>query len=183
VLVAVDLADRHELICEAACLLRGRPAPMALEREGVLVLPRDSVALGDVLARLAHRLEREQLLHSWVGEAPAEGRVPGRAVAIFGLRRDEWRARHRLDPTGNEELAVPGADRVRSAHNRREPGRAKAVDGDTGDRLWEAGEERGHARDVAVVLARLIGSAEVDVLDLCGVDACALDRLLDDERR
>ena len=52
-----------------------------LERERVLVLARDAVALGDVLAGLAHRLEREHLLHPRVREPPAERRVPDGAVA------------------------------------------------------------------------------------------------------
>ncbi len=43
--------------------------------------------------------------------------------------------------------------------------------------LGEAGEEHGHARDVAVVLARLVGAAHVDVLDVRGVDAVRGDEL------
>ncbi len=37
------------------------------------------------------------------------------------------------------------------------------------------GEQRRHPRHVAVVLARLVGGAEVDVGDPLGVDAGALD--------
>ena len=40
----------------------------------------------------------------------------------------------------------------------------------------EPGQERGHARDVAVVLAGLIGGAEVDVLDLPERYSGAIDR-------
>src|SRR5262245_9480725 len=91
VFVAVDLADRNELVSEPAGLMGGKPALVALEREGVLILPGDRVPLRDVLARLAHGFEREHLLHARVGKAPAEGRVPRGAVPVLGLRRDERR--------------------------------------------------------------------------------------------
>ena len=51
------------------------------QRERVLVGARDEVALGDVLACLAHRLEREHRLQPRVREAPAEVRVVGDDVA------------------------------------------------------------------------------------------------------
>jgi hypothetical protein len=47
----------------------------------------------------------------------------------------------------------------------RQPRGAQPVHGDACDRLGQAGEERGHARDVAVVFASLICAAEVDVVD------------------
>ncbi len=40
-----------------------------------------------------------------------------------------------------------------------------------------------HARDVAVVLARLIGAAEVDIVDRAGLDTRALDGSRDRDRR
>ena len=49
--------------------------------------------------------------------------------------------------------------------DRLQPGAAQPVDGLAGDLDREPGEQRGHARDVAVVLARLVGAAEDDVLD------------------
>src|SRR5215217_1839773 len=67
------------------------------------------------------------------------------------------------------------------ADDRREPRRAEAVEGDAGDALWEPREKGAHARDVAVVLAGLVGGAEVDVLDLLGRDTGALDGFLDDQ--
>ena len=105
-LVALHLADRDQLVGEAPLLVGRRPALLRLERERVLVLARDSVALGHVLAGLAHRLERELLLEAGVREAPAERRVPDRPVAARepGLRlsEDERRARHRLDTARHE---------------------------------------------------------------------------------
>src|SRR6185437_12826079 len=54
--VASDVADGDDLVVEAARFSRLRPPPVRLQREGVLLLARDAVALGDVLAGLAHRL-------------------------------------------------------------------------------------------------------------------------------
>ena len=113
VLVAADVADRDELVVEAARLGGGRVPALALEREGVLVLAGDAEPLGDVLPGLAHRLEREHRLQAWVGEAPAEGRVPGGLVAaregVLWLSGDEGRPRHRLRAAGHEELPVARA--------------------------------------------------------------------------
>ena len=79
-LVDGDLADGDELVVEAPGRVRRRPALLRAQRERVLILARHAPALGDVLARLAHRLEREHLLEARVREAPAERRVPDRLV-------------------------------------------------------------------------------------------------------
>src|SRR5205807_1578513 len=80
-LVARKLADGHELIVETARLLGGGPALLRRLCERVLVGTRDAVLLGNVLARLAHRLERELLRQRRVREPPAERRVVERAIA------------------------------------------------------------------------------------------------------
>ena len=46
----------------------------------------------------------------------------------------------------------------------------------------QAGEQRGHAGDVSVVLPGLIRAAQIDVLDLRRIDAGALDRSGDGDR-
>ena len=108
----------------------GRPALLRVERERVLVLARDAVALGDVLARLAHRLEREHRLHARVREAPAEVRVVDGDVAarerLVRLRDRERRARHRLDAAGDEQVAVAGHHRV-AAPQRPPSGRTRTA--------------------------------------------------------
>ena len=66
----------------AARLGRGDGALVAAQREGVLVVAADAVALGDVLAGLAHRLGRDaELGHPRVDHPPAEGRVVHRLRA------------------------------------------------------------------------------------------------------
>src|SRR5581483_8130942 len=89
-----------------------------------------------------------------------ERRVVHRAVASgergLGFRGHERRPRHRLDAAGDEEVAVPGDHGVAGTHDRGEPGCAEPVDGDAADRVGKTREQDGHARDVPVVLARLV---------------------------
>ena len=182
-----DVADRHELVVEAAGLDRGRVPALALEREGVLVVARDAEALGDVLAGLAHRLEREHRLEARVREAPAERRVPDRLVAARVRRARPWpmtKGARVIDstPPATNSSPSPARTRVAGGDDGGEARGAQPVDRDPGHLLRQAGEQRGHAGDVAVVLPGLVGGAEVDVLDLRRGDAGALDRRADDER-
>ena len=55
----------------------------------------------------------------------------------------------------------------------------KPVDGLPGDLDRQPGEERGHATDVAVVLASLVGRAEDHVVDQGGIDPGAIDERRD----
>ena len=180
VLVDRHVADCHELVLETPCRLRGRPSLLRAQRERVLILARHAPALGDVLARLAHRLEREQLLEQGVREAPAQRRVPHRLVPArkrgVRLRHDQRRAAHRLDAARDDDVGVAGEHRVGRGDDGRQPGRAQPVQRDAGDRVGEAREQRAHPRDVAVVLTRLVRAAEVDVVDRPSVDSCPLDR-------
>ena len=180
VLVHENVADGHELVVEAAGRVRRRPALLGAQRERVLVLTRHAPALCDVLTRLAHRLEREQLLEARVREAPAERRVPRRLVAPreggVGLRGDERRPTHRLDAARDDDVGVAGEDGMARGDDGREPRSAQPIERDAGDRVRKPGEQRSHAGDVAVVLAGLVGAAEVDVVDGRALQARALDR-------
>ena len=67
--------------------------------------------------------------------------------------------------------------------DRGEPGGAEPVDRHACDRFRQAREQPGHARDVAIVLAGLVGAAEVHVLDVARLDARALHGRGDRDRR
>ena len=172
--------DRDDLLGQPAGLGGGDGALVAAQGEGVLVLAADPVALGDVLAGLAHRLGRDaELGHARVDHPPAEGRVVHRLRAAgegaLGLLDDPGRPAHRLDPAGQVEVALAELDRAGGAVDRLQAGGAEAVDGGAGNAVRQAGQQRRHPRHVAVVLARLVGGAEVDVDDPLRVDAGALD--------
>jgi hypothetical protein len=73
---------------EGLGLPRGGGSLVRLDGERVLLLAGDAVLLGDVLGRVAHRLELEARGHPRVRVAPAEGRVvDGRRRALEGRRR------------------------------------------------------------------------------------------------
>ncbi len=186
-LVAHDVADRDELVVEAARSGRSGPPLLRRERERVLLLARDAPAFGDVLAGLAHCLKREQLFHPRVREAPAERRVVRRLVParerLVGLRGHERRTRHRLDAARDEKLALAGDHRVTRTDNRRKPRRAETVHRHARDRLRQSREQSTHARDVAVVLARLVRTAEPHLLDLRLRDTRPVDHGADHEAR
>ena len=60
---------------------------------------------------------------------------------------------------------------------------AQAVDGRAGNGLGQAREQERHAREVAIVLARLIGAAEKDLVDFLGEARMAAHELADRQRR
>ncbi len=179
-LAAARRLDRDDLLGQPASLGCGDGALVAAQGECVLVLAADPVAFGDVLAGLAHRLGRDaELRHARVDHAPAEGGVVHRLRAAregaLGLLDHPGGAAHRLDPAGEVEVALAELDRAGGGVDRLQAGGAEPVDGGAGDALRQAGEQRRHPRDVAVVLAGLVGGAEVDVDDPLRVDAAALD--------
>ncbi len=102
-------------------------------------------------------------------------RLRAAGQAALGLADDPGRPAHRLDPAAEVEVALAELDRAGGAVDRLQAGGAEAVDGGAGNAVGQAGEQRRHPRHVAVVLARLVGGAEVDVGDPLGVDAGALD--------
>src|SRR5207237_5874453 len=128
-----------------------------------------------VLAGLAHRLERELLFQAWVRKAPAERGVVDRSVAagksVLRFAENERSAAHRLDSPGDVEVAFAGRNGMASGDDRGESRSAESVDGHAWNRLGQARQQQGHPSDVPVVFSRLVGGAEVDVLDLGGFDA------------
>lgn len=141
---------------------------VAGEGEGVLLLAGDAVLVGDQLRALAER-DRPLGGHARVRHAPAEGGrvellVAGREGPL-GLLQHPGRAGHRLDAAGDRDRGVAEGDGAGGLDDGLEARAAQPVDGDTGDGHREPGEQHGHPRHVAVVLAGAVGVAEVDVVD------------------
>ena len=174
-LAALGDLDRNDLIGEATGVAGRLPALLGGQREGVLVLAADAALLDDVLGGLAHRVRVVRIGQARVGEAPAERRVVHRLLAAREgggrLGHHQRGARHRLDAAGDEDRSIAVGDGVGGADDRLQARAAEAVDGLAGDPGRQAGEQRGHAADVAVVLARLVRRAEDHVVDRAGVDA------------
>ena len=174
------LATRH-LDCDhprrqrATHLCRLRPRLRA-KGEGVLVGAAHLEFLGDVLAGLRHRIDAVLRLHQRVDEAPADGGVVDlRASLIGGLRlaHHQRRACHGFHAAGDDEVEFAGTDRSRGGPDGVEPRGAEPVHRRARHAVRQPGEQRRHARDVAVVLARLIGAAEDDFVDGLGKSGMA----------
>ena len=185
-LSAVRNLDRNDLIGESTGVARRLPALLGGQCEGVLVLARDAALLDDVLGRLAHRVGVVGIGQARVGEAPAEGGVVQRLLAAREGRRrlghHERCAGHRFDAAGDEDRAVAVGDGVRGADDRLHARAAQAVDGLASDADRHPGKQRGHAADVAVVLAGLVSRAQDHVVDVSGIDARPLDQGSNDVR-
>ncbi len=165
---AVGGLHGQEFVVEVAVLAcRGGPL-VAAQRERVLPVPGDAVPLGDLLGRLAHGQQAVQVLHGRVDQAPAEAGVVGLDAVrqgLVGAGQHEGGAAHRLGAAREHDVGLARGDGARGGGDRFEAGGAQPVDGGARDGLGQAGQQRGHARDVAVVLAGLVGGAPVDVVD------------------
>ena len=85
--------------------------------------------------------------------------------ARLRLAHDERRAGHRFRAAGDREPDLARLDPARRRGDRFHARGAQAVDGRAGNGLRQAREQERHAREVAVVLARLVGAAEKDLVD------------------
>ena len=173
--LALLLRDRHrrDLGVEEAGLLRGHGLELRGERHAVLRLALDLEVGRHVLRRLRHRIDAVLFLHQLVDEAPADGGVVDRVAArerALGLRHHEGCAAHAFYAAGDHQARFAALDGARRGAQRIEPRAAQAVDGCAGHLRRQAGEQRGHARHVAVVLAGLVGAAVDHVGDRLPVD-------------
>jgi hypothetical protein len=161
----------------------GRPL-LAAQAVGVGLLAGDAVQGRHALGGLAQG-DRVLGVVPWVHEPPAQRAVvhlPRLGPRGARLGHHPRRARHRLDPAGDDDV---GLARLHGHGGVRDGGQAagaQPVHGVAADRQRQAGEQHGHPRHVAVVLAGLVGVAEDHLVDALGVDAGAPHRLADDQR-
>ena len=143
------------------------------------------VALGHDLGRRAQG-DRPFLLETRVGEAPAHRRVGDlgglAAPRVARLEHHVRGAGHVFHAAGDEHVALACLHRLGRARRRLQPGAAQPVHRLPGHLDRQAGEQQRHARDVAVVLARLVGAAEDHVVDRGRIDSGALDHGFDRDR-
>ena len=109
-------------------------------------------------------------------------RVP-RSYGRLGLGHHVRRARHVLHPAGDEDIAVADGDRCAAVLIAWRPEPHSRLTVRPATSTGRPASSARHPRDVPVVLAGLIGTAEDDVLDERGVDADPLDEGGEHRRR
>ena len=169
-------------------------AALAFQGKGVLRLAADFAPgdfpghahLIDVFGRFAHGFQGEQRLHFGVGVAPAQGgvvagdvagRPPGAGIFGEGVRR----AAHAFHASGNKNVPFTGGNSAGSLVNGTETAGTEAVKGDARYVVGQSGQQGGHARHVAVILAGLVGAAKIHFLDLIGINTGILDGCLNNQ--
>ena len=160
--------QRHDLVVEAAGLLGRGGAQLALQRVLVLRLAADLVALRHDLGGVDHR-------HVDLGLVLVEPLVV-QAVRVLVLVLHEA---DRLDPARDHHRHAVDDHPLRRERDRLQAGRAEAVDGRAARRHRQPGPDRRLARDVVAGRAFRQRAADEHVLDLAGLDAGALDGVLD----
>ena len=102
------------------------------------------------------------------------------AVAVAALHHGEGSHIHVLGAAGNHDVGIAGLDHLGSHVDAVQTGTADNVDGDGGNRDRQAGLDAGLTGDV-LAQASLDDAAHVDMVNLLGLDACAVDGFLDDD--
>ncbi|MFK4520055.1 hypothetical protein ABIF20_007420 [Bradyrhizobium japonicum] len=171
--LAAGNGDRRDFLGEITRRDRRARALLRADGEGVLVGARDLEFLGDVLAGLRHGVDAILRLQQRIDETPADGGVEdlgGARECFLRLAHHEGRAGHGFDAASDRKLDLAGPDGAAGRTDRVQARGAEPVQGLAGNRIRQAREQQGHARDVAVVLAGLVGAAEEDFVDLCPIE-------------
>ena len=141
--------DRVDLLGKPPGVAGRGSVLMRAQREGIDLLPRQLIAIGDVLSRLHHvdvGVTGEQ-----VRIRRAAGARPHRVEQQHRSARHEGRLAlherpsgtgHRLDPAGQADRQLVASDRVRDLDRAGQRGRAEPVDGRGRHGVGEARRER-----------------------------------------
>ena len=170
---ALGNGDRNNLGGKLAVLLRSLGLVLGPQCELVLVLAGDLVLDREVFRGLAHGVDAVEFFHLRVHEAPADGGVIYFRLAgkrLVGLGHHEGGAAHAFDAAGNCQVRLAhanGAGRLGGGFHARS---AQPVDGGAAGFHRNTCQQARHTGDVPVVLARLVGIAEIDIVHLCPVD-------------
>ncbi len=139
--------DGNDLVLEAALLDRRDGLAMRVDGVLVLLLARDLVFVGDVLAGVAHVIVVVD-----VPEAVLDHRVDERAVAeavaLACVKQQVGRVGHGLHAAGDDDLAVVGEDGLRRQADRFQSRTADFVDGHGADRRRNSRAQCGLTRGV-----------------------------------
>jgi hypothetical protein len=112
---------------------------------------------------IAGLTKRQPMVVSKISGAAREGAI--------GLGHDERRAAHALDAAGDDQIVVAAQDGAGGVADGFQARGAEPVDRHARHLDRIAGQQQGHAGDVAVVLAGLVGAAQDHFVDGREVEA------------
>ena len=107
-------------------------------------------------------------MHERIHKSPADSGIKDFRLTLKrggGFAHHKRRARHRLHAARNQQLAIARLNGAGSKTNRVQPRSAQAVNGGSGHRLRQPGQQGRHARYVAVIFPRLVSAAENHIVD------------------
>ena len=128
----------------------------------------------EVLRRLRHYVGTELCVQFLVDETPAHGRVIHRLCSTectIGLADHKGGPGHALHAARDHQVAFTGANRIGTAAYSIESGAAESINRARRHFCRKPGQQAAHARDIAVVLTRLVGATEHHIVDRSPVDA------------
>ena len=146
----------------------GRCALLAAQGKGVLIFPRNAEIGRHVLGGFGHGIDAVLLFQDRVYKTPADGGVKNLRLAAergLGLAHNKGSPRHGFDAAGNHQLGFASTDGPGGAAHCIHAGTAQAVDGAARHVYRQACQQKGHAGNVAVVFAGLVGTAVENVVN------------------
>ena len=173
--ITLLLRDRDWRDFQREAAIRARRSGLLLrtQREPVLRFACDVVARGHIFRRLTHRVGAVCGLHLGIHKSPAKRGIEQLHIASERRRtlaEHIGRARHRLDPSRHVELTFTRLDSAGRIRHGGESARAESVHGLARNGLREPSEQERHARDVAIVLTRLIRTPQNHIGNLRAIE-------------
>ena len=154
--VLIQRLHGEDLLLEHAGILGGGGPAVALQGQGILLLPGDVAQFGHVFGSEAHGHIGPRLVFL----------NPGAAHFFLGAHGQHG---HGLHAAGHHHLSIPGPDHVDGAVNGLEAGRAEPVDSLGGHVVGQAGPQTDQAADVIALNLLTFGAADDHVSDVLGI--------------
>ena len=170
----------HDLVVEAAGVLRSRRPLVRAERPLVLLLARDGELAGD-LRRLLHHVQPVERRRETVEDQVVDDLAVSEPVPEARVRKEIRRVRHGLHPSGDDELVAAGTDHQVGDLERADRRCAHLVDRVGGNLLRDARPDRGLTRR-RLAHAGLEDLTHDHVLDLGRLEPGPAERLADCDR-
>ena len=150
---------------------------MRASRKGVHVVAREAIGLAVLLGGGTHR-DRVEPAHERILIKSVLGRHAAVLVSLTSTHKEVGRTGHRLHATGDDDLVVPGANRLIGQRHGNKARQAQLVDGGGGYRHRDTGSRGRGARGIGSGTG-LHDIAHDHRIDLIGSDTRPLQRATD----